>query len=138
MRYERVHQLLKNVIKGSQNFTALTKQIANRWSILNLIKLNKLYVNSDTDDVFVAGTFNTKIPDDLSEKIDLNDDLFVFDSIKLNHLNINKNEVYLYEYSSSNSLPIFIIINYITKQNNTTKIFGHKIVCLEIFERILC
>ena len=41
IRYERVHQLMKRLIRESQNFSTLPKQITTKSAILNLINESK-------------------------------------------------------------------------------------------------
>lgn len=143
LRYERVHQLLKKVVKSSQSYLNLSNQIANRWAILNLIKSNHLNVDLNKDDIFDIYekgnlNLNPKIPQELLRMIDTNHDLIVLNSSIINDLNLKKNEIYLIGYTSPNSLPIFFIINYLIQQNNEVKILGHIINCTEFYQRVLC
>lgn len=141
LRYERVHQLLGRLVRGSQNFTTLPKQIAMRWSLISLMNLSKPEITDDSIyECYEVAEIKDNVCSNLHGLINLSSELIVLNNAIVNDLEIKANQIYLIQYNQSteNLLPLFARICHIFKQNDQIKIVGKYLNAEQYFPTVDC
>lgn len=142
LRYERVHQFIKRLVKNSQNFGTLPHQIAHSWatqfsiSLLNVKKPE--YENVDRE--YEPSQFDSKIPPYILQLIDRSINLIILKSALINDIDIEQNKIFLYKYKTSNEnyYPLFIKIEFIIKQNNVIKLVARPLHTNRFLKTLNC
>lgn len=132
LRYERVHQFLKRLVRSSKNFITLPKQIAYMWTALNCISIKETSPEAEEDiyELYEPVDFNDYVPEHLLTFINSQQSFKLLNSFNINDIIIEPNQIFLYEYkiSTDNPLPQFIKIIYLLKQGDSeVKVIGHKL-----------
>lgn len=138
VRQERLHQLLKLFVSGSNNYGSLSIQMLTSWAINFLQKSFKVDLKEELIGSYLPEEFQKYIPEELTRLVN-NQVLNVYSSIVIrNGLEIKKDSIYLYNYNSSTGLPQFLKVKYIIKQNEIFKIICQPLITIEFLKIIYC
>ena len=136
-RQERTNRLLKLFTLNSSN-SSYAIQMANSWTLNFLMNAFK----SESKEVVFESYSSFEIRAHLTERlirfVDLTKDLIVFDCVQLNDTIIKRDATYLFKHTSSNSLPTFVTIKCIFKQENSLRIISSPVYSEHFLKKVHC
>lgn len=128
IKFERKHQSLKRIFRSSNCRRKVSYSIM-KW--VNLTNLNKIHSNREKiKNVILRSEINHKLESMYHSAINLNQNVQELSSALVNGVRYDLYEFYIYQ-NNQTSLPMFIRVVKILKQESRTKVFGQLYKTLE-------